>query len=497
MPTLEHALRRGTRTVIVCQIASQVVTLGVLAVLYRQLGLQPYGLLGMVVPLLLLVRILVVSGLDIATIQQAELSHPQVSVLFWINQALGFAMALVTAACAPLVAWFYGVPQLGPLTVALAGTCVAAALGTQHQALLQRRMRLGAAAAIQLAALALGGLAAVGAALAQWGVWALVVQRYVELLALAALAWWLEPWRPAFRWQSDPTAHLVRFGGHYAASSLMFYLISNADKVLVGFVLGEIPLALYSQAFNLMQRPVHVVITPLTGLMLPALSRAAGDRRQYERLALGFFRFIALAMLPAGLGLAIVAPEAMRVLGGQRWADAGPILRVLALAILVQGFFNALGSLFTSVGRTDRLSAASVVIAAILIGGFGLGLYLGGLAGEPLLGVAGSYSLALLVLVFPPYLVLALRTTGIGLRAWLSQLTPAVPASLAMGVLVALCHWVFQSLIPLPDLPLLAVEVGVGLLSYALLVRRELQGLAKGSVLFASCVASHPSVQQN
>jgi hypothetical protein len=248
----------------------------------------------MVVPLLLLVRILVSSGLDVATIQEGELNGPQISSLFWVNQAMGLVMALITGACAPLLAWFYGASEVGPLTVALAGVPIAMALGTQHQALLQRHMRLGAMALVQLLSLILGGIAGIAAAMAHWGVWALVVQRYGELLTLALLSWRLEPWRPSFHLRGTGSRHLVRLGGNYTLSSLMFYLISNVDKVLVGFFLGETSLALYSQAFNLMMRPAHIVITPLTGIMLPTLSRAAGDPRQYTQLTLGFFRFIGL-----------------------------------------------------------------------------------------------------------------------------------------------------------------------------------------------------------
>jgi len=473
------SLRQSSHAVIACQIASQLIALGVLAVLYRQLGLEPYGLLGMVVPLLLLVRILVASGLDVATIQRAEMSDPEISALFWINQALGLIMALITAACAPLLAWFYGVEELGPLALGLAGTAVAAAAGTQHQALLQRRMRLGTLALVQLIGLTLGGVVAIAAALARWGVWALVAQRYVELLVVALLAWILEPWRPGLRWHGRPIAHLVHFGGHYTLSSLMFYLVANADKVLVGYFLGKAPLALYSQAFNLMMRPVHVVITPLTGIMLPALSRAAVDPEQYRQLVLGFFRFIGLLMFPAGVGLAIVAPEAMRVLGGPEWAPAGPVLRALALAILVQGFFNALGSVLASAGRTDLLSRASVVVAAVLVTAFLAGLYLGGAAGEPVLGVALGYSLTMLGVVFPIYLTFALRAVKIPLRQALSQVTPAAPAALGMGILVGVCHVVFGQLAPLADAPLLSLELGVGLVSYAFLARREFSWLAR------------------
>jgi len=476
---IKQSLRRESRAVILAQIASQLVSLAVLAVLYRLLGLHPYGLFGMVVPLLLLVRILVNSGLDVATIQDADLTDRQVSALFWVNQALGLLMALLTAASAPVLVWFYGihghdVGGLGWLTVALAGTSMVAVLSTQHEALLRRKLRLGTLAGARLVALTAGGLAAVAAALAQWGVWALVVQQYVELVGLAALVWWLEPWRPAFALRGSGATRLVRFGGHCTLSSLMFYLVANADKVLVGYALGPAALALYSQAFNLMMKPVNVLLTPLTGVMLAILSRAADNREQYRALLLGFFRFIALLMLPAGVGLAIVAPEAIRVLAGPEWADAGPILAVLAVAILVQGFVAAMGSVFASAGRADRLSAASVAIAAVLCTAFGIGFYLGRQAGDPLLGVAASYSLTMTFVVFPPYLWLALGTVGVRGVDWLRELRPAARGTLVMGLIVAACHWLLGDVLQLHDALLLAVEIPLGVLLYAHFTRREI-----------------------
>ncbi|OHB86219.1 MAG: hypothetical protein A2V98_13250 [Planctomycetes bacterium RBG_16_64_12] len=476
---VKQSLRQGSRAVIVSQIAAQLVSLGVLAALYRLLGLEPYGLLGMVMPLLLFVRILIVSGLDVATIQEAKLTDDQVSALFWLNQGLGLAMALVTAGCAPVLVWFYGihghdVRDLGWLTVALSGTSVAAALSTQHQALLRRKLRLGALAVAQLVALAAAGLSGVAAAVAGWGVGALVLQQYVELLGLVALTWWLEPWRPRFRWRGTGATPLVRFGGHCTLGSLMFYLVANADKILVGYALGPAALALYGQAFNLMMKPVNLVLSPLTGVMLPVLSRAAGDRRQYAPLMLGFFRFIGLVMLPSAVGLAIVAPEAMRVLGGEKWADAGPILSVLAAAILVQGFIGALGSVFASAGRADRNAYASVGIAVVLCTAFFLGLRVGSLAGRPVLGVALSYSVTMVLVVFPPYLWLALRTVGVRCVDWVVELRSAAGGSLAMGVVVLACHAIVGDALQAPDSVLLLVEVLVGVLSYVLFTRREL-----------------------
>jgi PST family polysaccharide transporter len=473
--------------VIVALVASQLVSLAVLAALYRQLGPEPYGLLGMVLPLLLLGRILIASGLDVAAVQKAELSHQQGSALFWLNQALGLGMGLATAACAPLVVAFYSlrghdVQGLGWLTVALAGTSLAAAWSVQHQALLRRRLRLGTLAFAHLASLAAAGLAAVAAALAGWGVWALVVQQYVELLALAVLTWTLEPWRPGLHLRGTGATRLVQFGGHCTVSSLMFFLVANADKVLIAYALGPTALGLYGQAFNLMMKPVNVVLTPLSGVMLAVLSRAADNRRQYAAILLGFFRFLGLMMFPAAVGVAIVAPEAIRVLGGQKWADAGPILAVLAGAILVQGFVGVLGAVFASAGRADRLSLASVVIAAVLCTAFLAGYYLGNLADRPLLGVALIYSLTMVLVVFPPYMALALRTVGVRCVDWIVQLRPAARGTLAMGVIVLACHVLVGHVLHAPDAVLLLVEIPLGVLSYLYFTRREIAWFVREAI---------------
>jgi PST family polysaccharide transporter len=475
---IRHSLRHGTRVVIAAQLVSQLVTIGVLAVLYRRLGPEPYGLLGMVTPLLLLLRIGISGGLDVAAIQHHDLSNQQASVLFWLNQGLGLAMTLLAIALAPALAWFYESRQVMSLSVVLSGTSLVVALGMQHQARLQRRLRLGTLAVLRLASQAVGGTAAIAAALAGWGVWSLAAQQYAEFGALSALAWWAEPWRPQWALRRMGTRPLLRFGGYYALSSVMFYITANVDKILVGRMLGPVALGLYSQAFTWMMKPVSVVITPLGGIMLPALSRTAGDPQRYARLLLGFFRWIALAMFPAGIGLMLVAGDAMSVLGGPRWAAAGPLLTVLAASTLVQGFVNALGSVLASVGRARRLCAAAAAIAVVMSGAFFLGIQAGRSAGAATLGVAAGYSLALVFCVFPPYLVLCLRTVGVPMSAWLAQLRGAALAAAGMGLLVAACHALLVGVEPLSALPAVArlvIEITVGALSYAILARREIR----------------------
>ena len=158
---LIHAVRRGTRWVFAAQIASQLVSLGVLAVMYRLVRPEDYGLLAAALPAVMLPRMAALLGLSTAVLQERELSQQELSGLFWLNAVLGLVAAAVTAVCGPLLGLAYDKPLLGPICLALAGSTIIAALGNQHLALLERELKLREASAARLVALIAGGVAGI------------------------------------------------------------------------------------------------------------------------------------------------------------------------------------------------------------------------------------------------------------------------------------------------------------------------------------------------
>ncbi len=474
---LKDAVRRGARTAVAAQIVSQLISLAVLACLFRLIAPDDFGLVAMILPLLLLLRSLATMGLNVATIQRREISSAELSSVFWLNLSLGAVATALTAALAPVLVRFYGGRQeLGLLTLALAGTTLVAAAGAQHQALLERGMRWVPLSVSRLSAQAAAGLAAVGAAFAGWGVWALVLQQYVELSVLAAAFWRLQRWRPLRPARGAAVTNLLALGGFFSAANLMSYLTANVDKVLIGVALGPRVLGWYSQAFNLMMKPGYMLTTPLAGIMLPALSRAVSQPATYRELLSAQSRLIAIVLFPAAAGLYVVAPEVMLVMGGPRWSAAGAILSALALALIAQGHVNMAATVFASAGRTGRLFAGAGVLAVIMCVIFAMAIWLGttwGLAPEGVAQtVAWSYSLGLIGLT-AGYMVYCMRTVGVPAWTWAQPILRPALAAVVMGIVV----WTVRQItinLRWPPLPALIVLVAVGATVYAAVARREL-----------------------
>src|SRR5213079_619709 len=79
-------------------------------------------------------------GLSTATVKWSELTHDQVTSLFWMNIALSAAIALLTIAAAPLAAWFYKEPRLIGITIGYGIATLLMGFSIQHEAILIRQM---------------------------------------------------------------------------------------------------------------------------------------------------------------------------------------------------------------------------------------------------------------------------------------------------------------------------------------------------------------------
>jgi len=474
---LKHSVRRSAVAVATAQVASQIVSLAGLAVLLRLLAPADYGLVGMILPLVMFLRIFTTLGLNVATVQQPQLRPEETSALFWLNLLLGCGTAVVMAIVAPGLGWLYAQPDsataLRDVALALSATSIVAALGAQHQALLERSLRLGALSVIRIVAQLAAVIAAIVTALAGGGVWALVVQQYVELAFISGLVWWAEGWRPVWPARAAIAGHL-RLGGYFAAASIVFYVADNLDRVLVGRLIGPDAVGLYGQAYNVMIKPVYVVVTPLIPLVLASLSRAAEQPETRCELVVAYYRLLAVLLLPASAGLVVVGSDVMQLLGGPRWTAAGPLLSVLSFGMFGQALVILGAPVLTAAGRTGRLLAAAILVAIGLSSAYLMGWWWGEQRGQPVLGIALGYAVAILAVIAVPFTRYALRTAHYpALEVFQAMSRPALYAVAMAGIVSAASRGLTLQGVTSP-LMRLALLIPLGALTYGVLARQEI-----------------------
>jgi O-antigen/teichoic acid export membrane protein len=378
-------------------------------VLARLLVPAEFGMVAMVTAITGLASAFADLGLSEATIQRKEITHNQVSALFWINLAVGMGLTLVTAAIAPVLAKFYREPRLVNITLVLSITFLIGSLRVQPDALLKRQMRFSALAIRDLSSYSLAVAVAVTMALRGAGYWALVALPLTLNFSQMVLSWLMVGWRPSLPRRDADVGSMVAFGGNVAASYLIFNLNRNVDNVLIGWYWGAAPLGLYSRAYNLLMLPVRQLSAPAASVAVPAFSKIQSDSERFARYYLRAASLIMWISAPLFGFLFVAAKPVIVLVLGAKWQDAAPVFQILAISALGQMLLETTVWLLISRGQSQRLLKLLLIISPIIVASFVIGLPFG------IKGVAVSSSLVLLA-ILPWTLKFAFRGTELNLR---------------------------------------------------------------------------------
>ncbi|MFB3431673.1 MAG: lipopolysaccharide biosynthesis protein [Phycisphaerales bacterium] len=362
---------RGGAVTLTAQVIKFVLQMGSTMVLARLLLPSDFGLIAMVTAIIGFVAMFKDAGLSMATVQRKDVTHEQVSTLFWINVSLSAAVMLLVAALAPAIAAFYSEPRLVWVTLALAGTMLFGGFTVQHQALLRRQMRFKALAVIEIASMAGGVGVAIAMALMDLGYWSLVGMTAATALTNAVLVWLLCDWRPGSPRRHSGVGEMVKFGGGLSLASLLSYAREQGPFIMIGWVFGPGLLAVYERAYRLLVLPLKQMMPPVSAVAIPVLSRLQEDEARFRSTARKLLYVAALcSIFPSAIAV-VIAPELIQIFLGNQWKRSAIIFACLVPLAATQAVSAVMVWCITSTGRSlalVRFGFANASIALLTVG---------------------------------------------------------------------------------------------------------------------------------
>lgn len=341
--------------------------------LARLLTPDDFGLVGIIAPVAALISLFADAGLSTAALQAKEIAHEQASGLFWANVALGLVSALVLGASGPLMAQFYGRPELGAIAPAYAGSLLISSLSTQHMALLRRQMAFRRVAFIGVSAAFGSAAVAIILAWLRWGYWALVTMAYANAVVNLALAWYALKWLPGPPARNVGLRKMMRFGGYVAGGNLMYLVSENMVPMIIGRTSGATDVGLFGRASRLAEQFIDQVSAPLSQVALPVLSKLQDEMpRLKEAIYQILEKVTVLTFALAGL-LVVSGSDVVVLLLGISWQKAGVAVQLLAVGALVWPVSRLFASAMIGLGHSRAMFSWSWLALAIRLLAVGIG----------------------------------------------------------------------------------------------------------------------------
>lgn len=364
-------LRRGVAWNAFSEVAQFLFNFAAMLVLVRVIPPVEYGKATAATSVLVLLTSFSAAGLLAHTLQLHEGEHPDWT-LHW-HAALVLQGSLFVAANV-IAALFWLIPAYRPAAPLLHIGSIGCVLNLPHlfaYQLLQReldfrRSRLG----IVMSSLANTGTAVV-LGLAGCGAYAIVIGAQVAgLLPLPIYLLVIRRWRPDgpwFRWP-DWRRHRasMRFGGTQMAMSLLFSARGALEAAVLPGTLGFGAIGLLGRAQAIHTQTAGRAGGVLRDAVYPLLPRSADDPPAFARHTTLFLLVALLAAVSGAAFVGLQGAQLSRVLYGEKWRAADPLIWPAAVAGLGVGLYQVAGMIVQASSRLRPLFALNVVQAALV-----------------------------------------------------------------------------------------------------------------------------------
>jgi O-antigen/teichoic acid export membrane protein len=331
--------------------------------------------------------------------------------------------------------------------------------------ILVRRNRVNDFAIATIIAEVLGFGVAVAGLLTGWGVLALAAGKIAVQLTLTILVYWRTAWPYRIALRSAHSREFLATSSQILANRFIGYLQSYGTTFVVGAFLGPAGVGFFRAAERVVSSVAELVMEPLRMIAWVQFRRAADRAGSPESIhaelsaeARHFLPLFIVAAAPVFVGLAAVSGDIVSALLGAKWAQAGPVAAILALAALTSIPRAVAEPLLSLSGEIRRLPFILAINAAVTIAlMLALGSY--GLIALALASLfAGTISLGTTTWLVQKY-------TGIRWSEAAMQSLPALAALAAMTLAVYGTDW-FSEMQAFPRLIALGAQIIVGALVY-------------------------------
>ena len=284
------------------------------------------------------------SGFIAALCNKKEPTDREYNAVFWFNLIVSGSLYFILWFLAPLIADFYGDPDLIPLARFLFLGFLLSGLGTVQRAYLFGHLMVRETSICGITAMLISGAVGVSMAWCGFAHWGIVAQSVMFVLVVQLMNWYYSSWRPSLHIDLRPAWEMLNFSSKLLITNVFNILNNHAFSVLLGKYFGNSQAGIYGTARKWDDMAAGTINGMVTAVAQPTLAQVVDDNGRYVQVFRKMLRFVCFISFPALLGLGMIAQEFIVLAGGEKWAESGRILSLLC----IHGAFFPITTLYSN-----------------------------------------------------------------------------------------------------------------------------------------------------
>lgn len=322
-------------------------------ILARLLDPEHYGVLSLMIIFTTLANVFIQNGFNTALIQNKDVTEEDYSSVFWVSFLVAALMYAVLFFAAPVIAAFYKMPDLVEPFRVICLMLFPGALNSVQLAKVSREMDFKKVFYSNVGGILVAGAAGVAIALMGGGLWALVAQTILNIVAACIVMAFTVKWRPRFVCNLARVKVLFSFGWKLLVSGLLDTLYQDIRSLVIGKKYNADMLGYYNRGKQFPQFIINGINSAVQSVLLPAMSAEQDEKAQVKNLMRNSIVISSYIIFPMMAGLAGVATPLVQLLLTDKWLPCVPFLQIYCFSLAFYPVHTSNLQAINAMGRSD------------------------------------------------------------------------------------------------------------------------------------------------
>ena len=440
------------------RVGAQGVAFVVSIVLARILDPSVYGSIALIMVFITILQVFVDSGLGNALIQKKDADDIDFSTVFYFNIVFCLILYIGIFIFAPFIADFYLNPELTPVIRVLGLTVVISGVKNIIQAYVSRTLQFRKFFWATLGGTIGAAFIGIWMASQGYGVWALVIQNVFNQTVDTIILWITVKWRPKRCFSFKRLKGLYSFGWKILVAKLTDTIYTELRTLIIGKKYSTSDLAYYNKGQQFPKLIITNVDIAVESVLFPVMSAEQDNKTKVKSILQRVVQINTYILCPLMMGLAVCAESIVRILLTEKWMFCVPYMRLFCCVYAFSVLNTANMNTYRSLGRSDIYLVVEIIrkVLGLIVIVFTMRISVMAMAiGE----VVSTLILSIFVNTVPNKKLL-----NYGAIEQIKDMLPTIALTCVMGFVTYLVTFT-----QLPDLPLLGLQIVVGVSSYFVL----------------------------
>ncbi len=340
-------------------------------VLARVLTPEAFGVVATITMIISFAEIFTDAGFQRYLIQHEFESDEEKSntanVAFWTNLGMSLFLWLIIGFFSEELAVLVGNPGLGNVITIACVSIPLAAFSSIQMALYKRSFDFKTLFYVRLVGVLIPLFVTIPLALWLRSYWALVIGTIAVHFSNAVILTVKSNWRPRLFYNVLYLKKMFSFCSWTVLDTILVWATSYIDVFLIGVMLNEYYLGLYKTSIATVGQIVSIITAGILPVLMPSLSRVQNDFSEMRALLLKFQKYMAIILLPLGVGIFMFSDLITAILLGEQWTEASTFMGLWGLMEVVTIIFARFCSvIYPAIGK-PRISVLVQILHLVVL----------------------------------------------------------------------------------------------------------------------------------